>query len=1446
MRFLYGLIVALLLPAAVSAEMLCESSSFPTSPEGSAAWRDELACTLRDGGGAETGFSGCYSPSSSTAGPGFITVASCTITEAGDLQTLQIGGLANGSQFELRVWQDDGAGNPTTNQVGASIPLTITDTSEQHRNRVVYRFSLPAALPVTVGEFHFSVIENSGSGFWGWTSTKGSNYFAMLSDASPVFAERSAPGGVGIHHFQLSGTLADGGESLAVYRNFQAGQPALGWAEGQVGLPSHPWNQRIDGLVVDCSAGTDCGKAQAYMAALEDYFAGDPTVAGDVTPALGESGLGGSTSELLMRLDVGKANSGESYGRHLVEVDSTAQRYAWLPRSSENGFGEEQVFDPASDRVALPWWDDATRARVQANQGNQCGPTNDPEGEEGDCHCQVVNTDTGVVTENWRCYGPSNPPGDSPNGATAFSAGAQAVWDLTQPLPANGRGDGCTSANAAGTVDLPLIVTPEEVVAGEIKHAMACSTLNAAFAPDAYLRFGVLDGATHTSQTATQENWAPPGIFDSAIHRQIFYGERARLSASAVLDPGAPPFMQVWDTAMRRYGCIYTDGTEGGVTWWALANDALSIAETGTSWADAGLQTGLDLELWYNGGTGLEATDLEFISDVSPANIRTFSAQSCTRTPLSDGTVQLQAQAAPPPVTPAACTIDNNNRTPEPGTDAISFRWSVPAQVTAAGKADDPMFVNEGFIDATWFGADPAPGNDDTAALQAAVDTMQDHDVALFIPNGDYQIDRQLDIRQYLHGTAVQSVESDGCSGINNYRSVTIVGESREGVRINLAQDLWSGVDWSGRGHYQDETTEQRGVIQVTPWRGAATPGSGETDCDDSNEQINVNGEWIGQNAANGFGITLRNFTVNIGTGGDPRDAAVGVILAGAQGSTVENVRVNAGDGYACFGEVGGRSGGGYNLICEGGQRVVDWGKRSQTANIIVGLKAWGQTDVLFESMSRVPNFIVGAEIEIDQSLGARVHKSEFNGLWTVSGAFGFYDVSIDVVGGGDTTLPLFDNQDAGETANSLVLQDVYVRGKSAGRPIVTSSTHTVNAESALWRRITNYAYAHQDPVAAGWDADDHTYSSNTSRGYVYLDGVRQTSVPIVEPMVAEVPPNDIRTQHVHPHPEFFHDDVYSLTGDFCVTQFGNRAVSDEIQAAIDAGYRKLFLGKGLYLLDKQITLGPHTQLVGQSIRHTRLMVQYPQWQTSGSPEAMVTTADAPNGTAILNNLSTHRWGRKDDNGDLSVVDPTRLHHYVDWRAGRLSQVSKVDTRVANNVTKSDPVNVPIDALRWSGSGGGVIRNVQAYKKPETGGPDYNWFAFRGTSQAITIYAPNPEHIKQTGAMMLIDGGSNIRSYGSKVECTTDYWRVSNANNLALHGNGIGCSMDQAGAPMSFTDSDNFELSLISPYEYPVQQTEPLIRHTVGGSTVWEVDHGDSATYLRQGTFDDSVFRHRE
>ena len=204
---------------------------------------------------------------------------------------------------------------------------------------------------------------------------------------------------------------------------------------------------------------------------------------------------------------------------------------------------------------------------------------------DGDCHLLVLHQPTHTLYEMWRA--------DITNGA--FRGGCLAIWHLDTIYSPSGRGEQCTSADAAGLPMAPLLFTAE-LQAGTIDHAIRFILPNPRIQAGAYVH-----PASHAGAPTGQG--MPP------------YGARLRLRADYPLSSLPDEGTRIIARALQRYGMILADGGNIALT---AADDRFTAAK----WSN----------VLPSGSTGLAAihvTDFEMVD----AGSRIVLTDDCVRNP---------------------------------------------------------------------------------------------------------------------------------------------------------------------------------------------------------------------------------------------------------------------------------------------------------------------------------------------------------------------------------------------------------------------------------------------------------------------------------------------------------------------------------------------------------------------------------------------------------------------------------------------------------------------------------------------------------------------------------------------------------------------------------------------------------------------------------------------
>jgi hypothetical protein len=219
------------------------------------------------------------------------------------------------------------------------------------------------------------------------------------------------------------------------------------------------------------------------------------------------------------------------------------------PRREFTPTGE--FYEPDCDHVPFPL---PRGGALEGEEGYRCTT-------DGDCHLLVVDQAERKLYEMWRAHIDGG----------GFAGGCAAVWDLERAYPETLRGDGCTSADAAGFPITAMLFSAEEVASGSIDHAVRFILPNDRIRENAYVR-----PATHSTFSTSGGPDAPP------------YGVRLRLRADFPMGSLPSEGARVIARALQRYGMFLSDGGKitltaetdrfSAVTWSEVGVDSFSLA----------------------------------------------------------------------------------------------------------------------------------------------------------------------------------------------------------------------------------------------------------------------------------------------------------------------------------------------------------------------------------------------------------------------------------------------------------------------------------------------------------------------------------------------------------------------------------------------------------------------------------------------------------------------------------------------------------------------------------------------------------------------------------------------------------------------------------------------------------------------------------------------------
>lgn len=299
-------------------------------------------------------------------------------------------------------------------------------------------------------------------------------------------------------------------------------------------------------------------------------------------------------------------NCGFGGGRMQIDFSIVVnQAPAGAPTRSIVGYSFDDYYLPDCEPLGMPIPIPAGTV-IEGQSGLSC--PNDPDGQ--DCHLIVVQGNT--LYEAYKVNAIN---------ATQFDAQCLAIWNLGYVYTPLGRGDHCTSADAAGFPIAPLLFSADDVAAatlvpnGDLGHAIRFILPNERIANDTSLP-GASAGKLYV-RPGTHAG-APQGPVGT-----IAYGARLRLRSNFPMT-GYNAAAQVILRTMQRYGIVLADG---GFVALTAEDDRFNTAK----WATLGITA----QTFYSGSTGLDVSVSDFaVIDTGPRIAETYD---CVRTVVPTG-----------------------------------------------------------------------------------------------------------------------------------------------------------------------------------------------------------------------------------------------------------------------------------------------------------------------------------------------------------------------------------------------------------------------------------------------------------------------------------------------------------------------------------------------------------------------------------------------------------------------------------------------------------------------------------------------------------------------------------------------------------------------------------------------------------------------------------------
>ncbi len=633
-----------------------------------------------------------------------------------------------------------------------------------------------------------------------------------------------------------------------------------------------------------------------------------------------------------------------------------------------------------------------------------------------------------------------------------------------------------------------------------------------------------------------------------------------------------------------------------------------------------------------------------------------------------------------------------------------------------------------GLLDVTAapFEADPSGRRDSTRALQEAVDFARDNQMAAFFPPGTYRVS---DTLEYIMDFKARG--NGRLTGAHSNANI-LIGSTKDPSR---RAEIYLAPNSPGFG---DETNPK---IVVHILKRAYDKGWGNFDSGESMNQM------------------FRDIDIRIGEG---NRGATGIRMTAAEGSSIQNITIDATHGYAGMRGLAGGGGSHHGITILGGKIGIDtqgWlpefppdGSGTQVTPTMAGVSLIGQTEAALVHRSRGPLVGVGWKIEF-AGAGPAIRNFRKSETSPFDSALCLIDSSIEYRS--PTPKGCFISAE-----RSFYLRNVFLRNCGAiceGAPL---------SQPGEWTRVEHYAR----PI------DPAPYQGLAFDESPIIDGQSQTEPYAV--ISAAAPPADLQSRHLWPadFPSMespgaanVKDAPYNASGD---------GVADDtlaLQKAIDEN-EIVFLPRGYYRVEDSLRLKPNTKLVGVMHNLSIILAASPFGSLMAGPEPkpLVETADASDADTVIAFVGIALpYNAK----QAEYAGDTLNCYALKWQCGGNSILRSPGIERFHIFGAGMGMPAGYKALAYdhplalvTGNGGGKWYNFFIHGMyPET--KNYRHLAIVDTVSPISIYHLHAQHA-ETEAQCEARNAAAITVYGMKSEHNNRFLRMADCDSVELFGFG--------------------------------------------------------------------------
>lgn len=640
---------------------------------------------------------------------------------------------------------------------------------------------------------------------------------------------------------------------------------------------------------------------------------------------------------------------------------------------------------------------------------------------------------------------------------------------------------------------------------------------------------------------------------------------------------------------------------------------------------------------------------------------------------------------------------------------------------------NDPLYAL-GYLNVQLYGADPSGEVECSEAIQNAINDAQKYKLACYFPSGTYLVDTIL--------SGVMPCTWTGSIWINDRREpIYIVGEENPRPVIKLAANA-PGFS---------NPASPKPLLWLRAQSDPLNP---------ENEQPNI-----------GFNMVVRNIIFDL----NQNRGAIGVRAAGAQGSTLEDLKVIATGAHAGFMNHSGEGAGCYNIEVEGGDHAMII--TTSGFPTFIGFTCKNQVQEIFKIVA------LGAPMLVAGFHFVKETGPILNDAYPFRGGLTLVDGIIEYTGSTPSSNTLI------KVTNNLYVKNVFV--KNCNRFFSGDAGSAL--DPASWTHINEYRYTGNN----GLNLSDGAYINDLSKMETSLKDPphslelirKHTWDPLIFPSI-----------FMRNNQNFVSvGDAVKMTGP-SGTAKGNGTTNDTeaLQWAID-NYEIVYLPKGTYITSKPITLRKNTQLFGSGKTYS-VIKPSASWD-SGSPKTLINTVSDAEATTSLSFilLETNPANHKDMN-------------YITWQAGPGSIIRDIMIGLTASATVSS-LEHQMMKITGPDAGGRIYAFTAENQKFKnlTGHPGYRHILIENTSRKLKFYGVNVERIL-SGVQFEIRNSSDVEIYYLKAEAGSSLGNstpllVNHSTNIRLFCMGGNIEIDAQKAMFESVESTNIMATHIKSHK---------------------------------------------